>query len=143
MAGVLCYDATCPFCTNWVRRLLPLLRRWNVRPRALQADDIARRLGLAAGEVGDECRFIGADGQVTGGGDVVAELVAAAGWRRGAAVLRLRPIRLLLRRGYRVVAARWHCDARGCQLQPRWWRTQTIAELVFGGQGEHRRHGFW
>ncbi len=143
MQNTLCYDATCPFCVNWIRRLLPFLRRWGVRPRSLQARDIAGRLGLAEGEVSDECCFIRADGGIAGGGEVVPELLAAAGWRRCAALLRWRPARLLLRRGYRLVAARWHCDAAGCQLRPRWWRMGPVAE-TFAGQGEERRrHGFW
>jgi predicted DCC family thiol-disulfide oxidoreductase YuxK len=140
---VLCYDANCHFCVAMVRRLLPWLRRWDVRPRALQAEDIAQRLGLEPGTVGDECRLIATDGRISGGGDVVAGLAEAAGWQVAARILRVRPFRLLLRRAYRLMATRWHCQNGVCALRPRWWQAQTFAMKLFAAQTEHRRHGWF
>lgn len=141
MNGLLCYDATCPFCVDWVRRLLPWLRRWGVHPRAIQARDIAARLGLAPGEVGIECRFIRTDGRVAGGGDLVAELAEAAGNRGLARVLRWRVFRLGLRWAYRRIEARWHCQAGVCRRRERFWGRELAATL-WRAQGERIRHGW-
>lgn len=143
MHGTLCYDATCPFCLVWVQRLLPWLRRWGIRPRAIQAQDIGSRLGLEPGRTGDECKFISADGRVSGGGDVVAEFAEAAGWRWLAALLRWRYPRFILRWGYRVIEHRWHCQEGVCRRRERWWKPHRLLELLLAGQGERRRHGWW
>lgn len=141
MQAILCYDAACPFCRTCVLRLMPLLRLWRIRPRALQAADIRRRIGLdPVGDVGDECRFITTSGQVLGGGDVVAACLDHGGRRWLARFLRAAWPRQVLRWAYREVARRWHCGET-CHL-PHHHARSGIGDLLNQGQRGPHRHGW-
>jgi predicted DCC family thiol-disulfide oxidoreductase YuxK len=113
--GEVCIDATCSFCLRSAR----LLRRWlawhGIRLRALQAPDIARRLGLRDGDAGDEFKLIRADGAVFGGASAAWEVLRLAQWPLPPLAV-LPGVRALLDAAYRYAARRWHCR-EACPLR--------------------------
>lgn len=139
--GEICIDARCGFCLRAGYLLRRFLRRHGYRLRSLRAPDVARRLGLAPGEVGDQFMLIRGDGSTAGGaGAVVAVLRTAIG--RPADLLGLAAPRRWLDRAYRWAARRWHCRDGACPRRAAATpRLRGLAEAIHLGLVARRRPG--
>jgi predicted DCC family thiol-disulfide oxidoreductase YuxK len=136
-----CIDAGCGFCLRAGR----LLRRWlawhGIALRALQAPDVARRLGLTDGAAGEEFKLIRADGAVFGGASAAWEALRLAQWPLPSLSL-LPGLRRALDAAYRYAAGRWHCrDACPARRRPRAapGALRVLVEALHGGLNDRRR----
>lgn len=136
-----CIDAGCNFCLRSAR----VLRRWlawhGIRLRGLQAPDVARRLGLAPGEVGEEFKLIRADGAIFGGASAAWEALRLAQWPLPS-LSALPLLRRALDAAYRYAAKRWHCrDACPVRRRPRAepGAVRVLVEALHNGLNAHRR----
>lgn len=139
--GEVCIDATCNFCLRSGR----VLRRWmawhGVRLRALQARDVADRLGLRDGEVGEEFKLIRADGAVFGGASAAWEVMRLAQWPLPT-LSALPGLRRALDAAYRYATHRWHCRAAcPARRRPRSapGALRVLVEALHNGLNAHRR----
>jgi len=139
--GEVCIDATCNFCLRSGR----VLRRWlawhGMRLRALQQADVARRVGLQPGEVGDEFKFIRGDGVVFGGASAAWEVMRLAQWPLPT-LSALPGLQCCLDAAYRYAAQRWHCrDACPVRRRPRTipGAVHVLVEALHNGLNSHRR----
>ncbi len=139
--GEICIDARCNFCLRAGRLTRRFLRRHGYRLRSLRAPDVARRLGLAPGEVGDQFMLIPSAGQAVGGAAAVSAVLRAAVGPL-AAPLALAAPRRWLDRAYQWAALRYHCRDGACPPRavtaP---RLATLAEAIHHGLIAHRRRG--
>jgi predicted DCC family thiol-disulfide oxidoreductase YuxK len=139
--GELCIDARCGFCLRLGFVLRRWLRRRGFRLRGLQAPDVARRLGLAPGEVGDQFMLIHADGRAVGGAAAVRDVLRAAVGPL-AAPLDLALALRCLDRAYRWAARRYHCrDGRCPRRAVPGGHVRSLAEAMRTGLLARRRPG--
>ena len=141
LRGEVCIDATCNFCLRSAR----VLRRWlawhGLRLRALQRPDIARRVGLPVGEVGDEFKFIRGDGVVFGGASAAWEVMRLAQWPLPT-LSALPWLQRALDAAYRYASQRWHCrDACPMRRRPPALpgAVRVLVEALHDGLNGHRR----
>ena len=139
--GEICIDARCNFCLRAGRLTRRFLRRNGYRLRSLRAPDVAKRLGLAPGEVGDQFMLIPSAGHAVGGAAAGSAVLKAAVGPL-AAPLELAAPRRWLDRAYRWAAKRYHCRDGACP--PRAVATprlRTFAEAIHLGLIAARRRG--
>lgn len=140
--GEICIDARCRFCLRAGLLLRRFLRRHGFRLRGLQAPDVARRLGLAPGEVGDQFMLIAADGGIAGGGAAIRAVLRAAAGPLATPLGWAAP-RRWLDRAYRWAAHRYHCQDGACPRRavaatP---RLRALADALHLGLVARRRRG--
>ena len=141
LRGEICIDARCRFCLRAGRLTRRFLARHGYRLRSLRAPDVARRLGLAPGEVGDQFMLIPSAGRAVGGAAAVSAVLRSAVGPL-AAPLALPPLRRWLDRAYRWAAGRYHCRDGACPpralASP---RLRTFVEAIHLGLIATRRRG--
>ena len=114
--GWLFFDAECGFCTRIARWLRPILLRRGLAVAALQDVRVGALLGLPKPELLRELRFLLSDGRQTGGADAVLAVAREIWWARPLVwVGNIPGMMVVLRRGYRWVAARRSCAAMRCE----------------------------
>lgn len=139
--GEICIDARCRFCLRSGRLLRRFLLRHGFRLRALQAPDVARRLGLAPGEVGDQFMLIAADGGAVGGGAAIRAVLRAMIGPLVAPLEWAAP-RRWLDGAYRWAAHRYHCQDGACPRRAHPTpRLRTFADAIHLGLVARRRPG--
>ena len=110
--GWLFYDADCSFCVKIVGALAPTLQKRNLALAPLQDPRVGALLGLSQTELLLEMRLLLTNGQQTGGADAAAALAHEIWWARPLVWLSKLPgMMQLLRRVYRLIAARRKCSA--------------------------------
>ncbi|HEY7143592.1 MAG TPA: DUF393 domain-containing protein [Streptosporangiaceae bacterium] len=108
MGPVLIFDGDCGFCQAAVRfagrRVYP-----GLRARPYQQADLGA-LGVSRERAANEVLWADGRGQVWGGAQAVARLLACAGgwWAVPGALIRVPPLSWLAAAGYRLVAANRH-----------------------------------
>jgi predicted DCC family thiol-disulfide oxidoreductase YuxK len=110
------FDAECAFCTRIAQWLAPVLRRRGMDVAPLQDPRVRDLLGLSQSELLREMRVVMADGTHSGGADAAVALAHEVWWARPVVWLSKVPsVMNLLRRAYRWLAARRHCNAESCK----------------------------
>lgn len=105
VSGWIFYDADCGFCATLARKFQPLLASRHVELLPLQAPGVAERLHLAHPELLKEMRVLRPDGRCVGGADALLEIARDFWWAWPVRQLgRIRPMRHILRIGYRWIA---------------------------------------
>ena len=139
--GEICIDARCRFCLRAGRLTRRFLARHGYRLRSLRAPDVARRLGLAPGEVGDQFMLIPVAGRAVGGAAAITAVLRNAIGPL-AAPLALPTLRRWLDGAYRWAARRYHCSDGACPhravASP---RLRTFADAIHLGMMVPRRRG--
>lgn len=116
--GYVFYDATCPLCRRWMRRIYGQLVRRNFHPVPLQAKWARTRLGMVEGAPLIEMKLLTADGNIYGGADALVEIARAIWWLWPFSIFAQIPgAKALLRRTYLYLAARRACDDAICQIR--------------------------
>lgn len=116
--GWLFFDAECRFCTRVARWVAPILTRHDIGVAPLQDARVGALLGLSHAELMREMRVLLADGTHCGGADAAVALAREIWWWRPLAWLaRVPGVMVLLRQGYRRIAARRSCAAEGCVVR--------------------------
>ena len=113
--GWLFFDADCQFCTRFARWLSVPLQRRGFAVAALQDPRVASLLGLNSHESPLELRFLDRDAHNHSGGDAVIALARELWWARPfVAAASLPGMKVVIRRGYQMVAVRRKCSATQC-----------------------------
>lgn len=114
-AGWIFFDAECPFCIAWARRLRPILEPRGFVLAPLQDPRVQALLALPPDALLVEMRVLAADGRQFGGADAFAYLARQVWWAWPIYALAHFPgARVLLRAGYRWIAARRRCASVAC-----------------------------
>jgi len=113
--GWLFFDAECSFCTRFVRRLAPVLKRRGLATAPLQDPRVGALLGMTRKDLLRELRFVLSDGYQYGGFDAVLELAREIWWARPLLwASRIPGMPDLLRAAYHWLAAQRNCAAMKC-----------------------------
>lgn len=115
--GWVFFDADCPFCSTWARRMHATLGSSGFGLAPLQSPRVRALLSLPDGELLREMRLLAADGSVLGGADALVYLARNIWWAWPMYVLAQLPgMRALLAAAYRWLAAHRHCLAGTCEV---------------------------
>ena len=114
------YDARCPLCRGWIRRLYGILVRRGLHPVPMQAAWARRTLGLAETDPLVEMKLMTRGGTVYGGADALVQITRAIWWLWPLFALAQIPgAKTLLRRAYLRLAANRPCDDGRCAIAER------------------------
>jgi predicted DCC family thiol-disulfide oxidoreductase YuxK len=115
--GYVFYDANCPLCRGWIRRVFAILVRRGLHPVPFQAGWVRKRLQLSEGEPLVEMKLLTRDGKIHGGADALAQIARAIWWAWPLYILAQIPgVKSLLRRIYLRLAANRPCDDGLCPM---------------------------
>lgn len=118
--GYVFYDAACPLCRRWIRRIHRVLIRRGLHPVPLQAAWAKRTLGLADGDPLVEMKLLTRYGAIYGGADALVQITRAVWWLWPLFALAQIPgAKTLLRAAYLRLAANRPCDDGQCELAER------------------------
>ncbi|HJY87136.1 MAG TPA: DUF393 domain-containing protein [Candidatus Acidoferrales bacterium] len=110
------FDGNCAYCIALARRWQPRLEPRGFALAPLQDPRVQALLGLPHNELLREMRVLAADGKQYGGADALLYLWKQVWWTWPLSLLAGLPgVRLLLRAGYRWVAARRNCASSSCR----------------------------
>lgn len=106
MNGILFFDGDCGMCTRSRNLLLKFDRTGELRTEALQAPDVAQRLGIAPSQLLDSVRWLDSSGAVYSGAEAAnAALSSAIGTKLPLLLYRVPGIGRVEEAVYRWVAA--------------------------------------
>jgi predicted DCC family thiol-disulfide oxidoreductase YuxK len=111
------YDASCPFCVEWVRRFERTLARRRFELVPLQTPGAGDALGVSDDQLLDEMRLRLKDGKVFGGAAAVAEIARRIWWAWPFwALTRVPGAMLPIRATYRWIARHRTCANSACEI---------------------------
>ena len=129
--GWVLYDEDCRSCARWARCFRPWLARRHFELLPLQTPWVRARLGLADSRLLAEMRLLLPDGTNFGGADALIEISRRCWWTWPfRQMARVPGVRELLRRGYRRVARRRHCDNGICDVGNYSTRNESSAQTM-------------
>ena len=115
--GWVFFDAGCPFCSAWARRVHATLESRGFGLAPLQSARVRALLNLPEHELLREMRLLTPDGNVLGGADALIYLARNIWWAWPVyALSQLPAVRSLLLAAYRWFAARRHCLTQTCEV---------------------------
>jgi predicted DCC family thiol-disulfide oxidoreductase YuxK len=115
--GYVFYDAACPLCRKWLRRVYGLLVRRGLHPVPLQAAWAKVRLGLGKSDPLVEMKLLTRDGTIYGGAEALVQIARAIWWAWPLfAIAQLPGMKSLLRKVYMRLAANRACDEGRCAM---------------------------
>ncbi|HEX7574117.1 MAG TPA: DUF393 domain-containing protein [Bacteroidota bacterium] len=116
-SGWILYDDSCGFCRRWVPFWAGTLRRRGFEIAPLQAEWVAERLKLDAGELTEDLRLLLSDGRHVQGADVYRCAMKRIWWAYPLYLFSvLPPLKNAFDWGYRTFAKHRHQVSRLCRL---------------------------
>ncbi|MEW6306668.1 MAG: DCC1-like thiol-disulfide oxidoreductase family protein [Verrucomicrobiota bacterium] len=114
------YDGECCLCATTARRFAGLLAAHDFRLAPLQAPWVRARLGGDEAALLREMRLLTPEGYVFGGAEALRQIAGRIWWAWPLYILgSVPPLRALLDKAYRRLAARRNCVGGACNLGPR------------------------
>ena len=116
-AGWILYDDSCGFCRRWVPFWEGTLRRRGLEIAPLQAEWVAEKLDLDAGELSEDLRLLLSDGRQVSGADVYRYAMRRIWWALPLYLISVMPLmKHVFNRGYRTFAKHRQDVSRLCRL---------------------------
>lgn len=115
------YDGECGICMTLINGFQGLFQHYRFEPLPLQTDWVKERLGYSSDEQKQELlkemRVLTETGQVYGGADAILYIARSIWWAYPFYLVSFLPgIKPLLRKTYKEIAARRHCNSEHCTL---------------------------